>query len=62
MIIEVVVSPKGETKIETKGFTGAECQKASRFLERALGKTVTERPTAEFHQVDPSRHRTTEQA
>ncbi|MEQ8788671.1 MAG: DUF2997 domain-containing protein [Pirellulaceae bacterium] len=50
-IIEIVVSPTGETKIETKGFAGAECREASRFLETALGKQTAEQLTAEFHQV-----------
>ena len=36
-IIEVIVSPKGETRIETKGFSGAECRDASKFIEQALG-------------------------
>ena len=49
-IIEMIVSPKGETKIETKGFTGNECQEASRFLETALGKATSDRTTAEYHQ------------
>jgi hypothetical protein len=49
-IIEIVVSPKGETQIETKGFTGSECREASRFLEQALGKNVHEQLTSEFHQ------------
>ncbi|MCH7727466.1 MAG: DUF2997 domain-containing protein, partial [Planctomycetes bacterium] len=28
--IEIIVSPTGETKIETKGFSGAECRDASK--------------------------------
>jgi hypothetical protein len=48
-IIEVVVSPTGETKIETKGFAGSSCRVASRFLEEALGQRVGEQRTAEFH-------------
>jgi hypothetical protein len=36
-IIEVIVSPTGETKLQTKGFAGASCQQASKFLEAALG-------------------------
>ena len=48
--IEITVSPKGETKVETKGFTGAECREASRFIEQALGKRVGETMTAEFYQ------------
>jgi len=49
-IIEVIVSPTGETKIETKGFAGAECQQASRFVEVALGQRKSEQLTAEYHQ------------
>ena len=48
-IIEVIVSPQGETKIETKGFAGTECQQASAFLEQALGQRQAEKLTAEFH-------------
>ena len=49
-IIEVIVSPTGETKVETKGFAGAECQQASRFVEVALGQRKSEQLTAEYHQ------------
>ena len=48
--IEIVVSPKGETKIETRGFAGSGCQEASRFLEQALGPKSAEQLTAEFYQ------------
>jgi hypothetical protein len=49
-IIRVIVGPKGETKVETKGFSGGECREASRFLEQALGQPVAEQLTAEFYQ------------
>jgi hypothetical protein len=48
-IIEVTVSPKGETSIHTKGFSGGECREASRHLETALGLRVSEQLTSEFH-------------
>lgn len=48
-IIEITVSPKGETTLQTKGFTGESCRQASRQLETALGLRVTERLTSEFH-------------
>ena len=48
--IELVVSPKGETRIETKGFAGASCQEASRFLEQSLGCKAAEQLTDEFYQ------------
>ncbi len=49
-VIRVIVGPKGETRVETKGFTGGECCEASRFIEQALGQPVNERLTAEFYQ------------
>ena len=49
-IIEVVVSPTGETTVQTKGYAGSDCLQASRFLEEALGLTSGERKTAEFYE------------
>jgi hypothetical protein len=49
-VIEIVVSPQGEARVQTKGFAGASCQEASRFLEQALGQRTKEQLTAEFHQ------------
>jgi Protein of unknown function (DUF2997) len=48
-IIEIIVSPSGQTKIETKGFTGSSCRDASRFLEEVLGVKTEDRLTAEFY-------------
>ena len=53
-IIEIIVSPQGQTRVETKGFAGADCQQASEFLEQALGARSREVLTAEFHQVSQS--------
>lgn len=50
--IEVIVTPKGETRIETKGFAGSACREASKSLESALGARTDETLTAEFHQVE----------
>ena len=47
--IEVTVSPKGETRIETKGFSGGTCRDASKTLEAALGVRESEQLTSEFH-------------
>ena len=47
--IEIVVSPQGESRVETKGFAGSECQKASHFLELALGKETTASLKPEFY-------------
>jgi len=49
-VIEIVVNPKGEATVQTKGFAGAECREASKFVEQALGQKTAESLTAEFHQ------------
>ena len=56
-IIRVIVGPRGETKVETRGFAGSECREASRFLEQALGQSVNEQLTAEFFQEQPAEQR-----
>ncbi len=50
-IIEIIVSPTGETRLETKGFSGEECKEASKFVEQASGAAAGEQMTAEFHQT-----------
>jgi len=49
--IEITVASDGQTRVETKGFAGAECREASRFVEEALGVRVREQTTSEFHQT-----------
>ena len=48
-IIKVTISPTGETKVQTKGFVGASCREASKFMEQALGQRAHEQLTGEFH-------------
>ena len=52
--IKITVSPTGQTRVETTGFTGGECREASRFVEQALGTRSAEALTAEFHQGQQS--------
>jgi hypothetical protein len=54
-VIEITVDPAGQTKVETKGFTGGGCREASKFVEQALGKRTAETLTAEFHQAQDAR-------
>lgn len=49
-ILEIMVDPQGNSRVETKGFAGATCRAASRFLEEALGRSTGERLTPEFYQ------------
>jgi hypothetical protein len=50
-IIEITVSPTGETTIQTRGYAGGDCLQASKFLEEALGVATTDRKTAEFYET-----------
>ena len=49
-IIEVTVSPTGETVVQTKGYGGGDCRRASKFLEEALGIATDDVKTSEFFQ------------
>ena len=59
-IIEIVVSPTGQSVIQTKGFSGSTCRDATRELEKALGAIQSDQPTAEMYQSatsqEPARH------
>ena len=35
--IEIIIAPTGEITIDAVGFKGADCEKATKFLEQALG-------------------------
>ena len=52
--IEIVVDPRGQARVETRGFAGGDCREASRFIEQALGAHSAETLTAEFHQGQPA--------
>lgn len=47
--IEVIISPSGATKIETRGFIGSECRQADEFLRKALGSSEHESLSPEYH-------------
>ena len=51
--IDILVSPTGEVRLETRGFTGSSCREASGQLEAALGLKQSETLTAEHHQSLP---------
>ena len=47
--IEVIISPQGEVKIDAIGFKGPDCEKATRFLEQALGVVSNRVKKPEYH-------------
>ena len=49
--IEITVDPQGNSSVTTKGFSGSSCKHASEFIERSLGRPVSDQWTAEYHNV-----------
>ena len=55
--IEVIVEPNGRVAIEAMGFAGADCEKATAFLEQALGVVGERRKKPEYHKRVTNRPR-----
>lgn len=49
--IEVLIEPTGELKIDAVGFTGADCERATKFLEAALGRAKLTSKKPEFYRI-----------
>jgi hypothetical protein len=47
--IEVIVQPDGQLKIDAVGFKGADCEKATAFLEKALGQVKGKAKKPEYY-------------
>ncbi len=43
----LTISPEGEVSLQTTGFADGTCKDASRAMEKALGLTVSDRPTTD---------------
>ena len=50
--IEVIIGPTGEITIDAIGFKGADCEKATQFLEKALGVVGKKVKKPEYHQTN----------
>jgi hypothetical protein len=57
--IEVIVGPGGELQIDAVGFKGPDCEKATLFLEKALGVVGKKVKKPEFHQHANTTHQQT---
>ena len=49
--IEIIVSPTGDISIDAVGFKGADCEKATRFIEDALGSVAKRNRKPEYAQA-----------
>ena len=56
-VIEILISSSGQLNINAVGFSGTDCEKATAFLEQALGQLTAKQRKPEFCQ----RHQRTHQ-
>ena len=49
-VIEILISSSGQLSINAVGFSGTDCEKATAFLEQALGKLTAKQRKPEWHQ------------
>ena len=48
--VEVIIQASGQLTINAAGFSGTDCEKATAFLEQALGKLTAKQRKPEFYQ------------
>ena len=49
--VEILVSPMGDISIDAIGFKGADCEKATAYLEQALGVVAAKTKKPEYRQT-----------
>ena len=47
--IEIIIGTTGEIQIDAVGFKGLDCEKATKFLEEALGNVSSRVKKPEYH-------------
>jgi hypothetical protein len=48
--IEIIINTSGQLTINATGFSGSDCEKATAFLEQALGQLTAKQRKPEWHQ------------
>ncbi len=54
--IEIIIAPSGEIQIDAVEFKGPDCEKATQFLEEALGVVGQKRKKPDYHQHASKTH------
>ena len=54
--IEIIIGTGGEIQIDAVGFKGPDCEKATQFLEEALGVAGRKVKKPEYHQRSTTRN------
>ena len=47
--LDLIIHPSGALQIDAIGFCGPDCEKATAFLEQALGEVSSKHRKPEFH-------------
>lgn len=47
--VEIIINPSGQLTINAAGFNGSDCEKATAFLEQALGRLTAKQRKPEFY-------------
>ncbi len=55
--IEIIIGSTGEIQIDAVGFKGPDCEKATKFLEEALGMVGTKIEKPEYHKRSVAQNR-----
>jgi hypothetical protein len=53
--VEITINPQGEISIDAVNFKGADCEKATAYLEEALGVVKNRAKKPEYYQERRSR-------
>jgi hypothetical protein len=54
--VEIIINASGQLTINVAGFSGTDCEKATAFLEQALGKLAAKQRKPEFYQRQQRTH------
>lgn len=54
--IEIIIGTAGEIRIDAVGFEGPDCEKATQFLETALGTVGQKVRKPEFHRRNTTKN------
>ena len=57
--IDIDIGPDGSIAIDVVGFSGPDCEEATRFLEEALGETASRQHKPEYRQRATTQRRQT---
>ena len=49
-VVEIIINTSGQLTINAAGFSGTDCEKATAFLEQALGQLTAKQRKPEFYQ------------